>query len=265
MTLKLKFGCFIPIRLNSQRLKKKALLKIDNKKTIIEYLIKNLCNSFFLNNKNIIVCTTKNSKDNILCKFLKKKKILFFRGNTKDIIKRFVDTNKKYNFDIITEVDGDDVLTDVNIIDKLIKKLINKKLEYIYTVNLPIGLNCKVFTKSALKKVSNFYKSKKNENGFMMYFKTHPLIRKMEFNKKVNFNGRFTLDYIEDYRFLLLLIKILKLKKIKPCLKNYQMIIKSFPYLKLINLSLQKKWDLRTKKLVNLKYFIFGRNKTINF
>ena len=59
---------FIPVRLQSERLPKKALKKI-NGKPIIQYLIERL--QKIRNIDNVVICTTNNSSDDELIEFLK--------------------------------------------------------------------------------------------------------------------------------------------------------------------------------------------------
>ena len=76
----MKFDAVIQIRLSSQRLKNKGILKFG-KLYAIELLIKRLMISKKIN--KIIIATTKNKEDLFLKKFLVKNKVYFFSGNEK--------------------------------------------------------------------------------------------------------------------------------------------------------------------------------------
>ena len=121
---------------------------------------------------------TYNKIDSKLKKFIKFLGYSVFEGSEKNIIKRFYDANQYYNFDLIAEVDGDDIFTDVEILDKLIEKSLSSNYDYFYTENLPLGLNCKLFSKKGLEKVYQNIITKNNENGFMLFFLNHPYIKK---------------------------------------------------------------------------------------
>ena len=69
-----KIKLLIIVRLSSKRLKKKALLKINNL-TLIEILILRLTK--FFNSKNIIICTARNQNNKILKKISKQYDVNF--------------------------------------------------------------------------------------------------------------------------------------------------------------------------------------------
>ena len=76
---------FIPVRLSNTRLPKKALKEI-NGIPVIKYLIDRIKKSKKI--RNVIVCTTKNEKDDELVNFLEKENYMFSRGNENDILNR---------------------------------------------------------------------------------------------------------------------------------------------------------------------------------
>lgn len=251
-----KIGIFVPCRLNSSRLKKKPLRKLYDEKKIIEFLLDNLSKSKYVEKKNIIICTTKSKLDKKLSKFIKNIGYQVFEGSENNIIKRFYDANQYYNFDIIAEVDGDDVYTDVKILDKLIEEALHKNYDYFYTENFPLGLNCKVFSKKGLKKVYKNILSKNNQNGFMLFFSNIPQIKKKKiFLKSIIKNGRFTLDYKDDFNLLNNIYKFFKKRKKSFNIKNYNdYIVNINPSLFKKTISLNQKWFKRTKSVLKLKY-----------
>ena len=116
----MKIGIFIAARSNSNRLKNKHSKKISDKH-LIQILYERLQQSKYIRSKKqIIVCTTKAESDHDLVNILKKFDINFFRGSEKDLIDRFFQANKKFNFDVICRVDGDDIYTCPKLMDILI-------------------------------------------------------------------------------------------------------------------------------------------------
>ena len=89
---------FIPARLDSSRLPKKHLQKINNI-PIIELLVQRL--KRVKNIRNIIVCTTNKESDDELVKILAKKKILYFRGDDTDILKRSMMLHKNFKLKLL--------------------------------------------------------------------------------------------------------------------------------------------------------------------
>ena len=76
----------VQARTGSQRLKNKILLKIQGK-TILEILISRLkkCKNIH----NLIIVTTKKSRDDIIVKICKKIKLITFRGSENNLINRY--------------------------------------------------------------------------------------------------------------------------------------------------------------------------------
>ena len=70
----------------------------------------------------------------------------------KILLKRFYSANKIYKYDVILEIDGDDIFTDYTIINKLVENF-NSNYSAVITKNLPLGLNCKLFTKQYLDNI----------------------------------------------------------------------------------------------------------------
>ena len=119
---------FILARLDSKRLPKKQLRKIGN-----ENLLKILVNILRKSKKirNVVVCTTNKKTDEPLISFLKKEKILYFRGSEKDVLKRLLGAAKKFSTDIIIDVEGDKIYTDSKLVDLIVKQFLDSKNEFV--------------------------------------------------------------------------------------------------------------------------------------
>lgn len=202
---------FILARLDSQRLSKKQLQKIGN-----EYLLKILVNRLKKSKKirNVIVCTTNKKTDEELVKFLKKEKILFFRGSEKDVLKRMLDTAKKFGTDKIIDVEGDKIYTDLTLLNKVIKELSKKGTDFVIGKRkneefdpydhfihgiIPTG-----FSKKILEKICKRKQAKDTETGYKELFLETELcnVKFLEIPniKKSTRNIRLTLDYPEDLK-----------------------------------------------------------------
>jgi len=194
------YDIFIPIRLGSKRLPKKALLTI-NDKPIIKYLIERLERVKKI--RKIIVCTTKLESDDKLVDYLNKENITVFRGNEKDILQRYFDASNRYGTDFIINVDGDDIYTDPNTLDQIILNHSNSKADFIPITNIPLGLLSFGFTTDSLRKLCNLKKTKDTETGWLRFFTqtniftTNEVVPSLK-NKFPN-NIRLSLDYPEDF------------------------------------------------------------------
>lgn len=192
---------FIPIRLGSKRLPKKAL-KTINDKPIVKYLIERLEN--VSNVRNIIVCTTTSETDDELTDYLSKNNILFFRGNEHDILKRFLDAANYFKTDYIVNVEGDDIYTDSECVDIISQTLVDTNLDYVDISHMPFGLSPSAIKVSALEKICLIKKSTNTETGYKQFFTDTGIftVYHIELKETPYFpkNTRLSLDYEEDFQ-----------------------------------------------------------------
>jgi spore coat polysaccharide biosynthesis protein SpsF (cytidylyltransferase family) len=253
MAPKKKLGIFIPVRLESKRLKRKHIQSFYDI-TPLQILINNLSRIKNLKKTNIVVCSPNNKNNDKLKYYIKKIKCRFYQGSENNIIDRFYECNKKFKFDIIVEVDGDDVLTDPEIINNCILELNKSSSDVVLTKGLPIGLNCKVFNAKSLNYIHSIVGSQNNENGFMQYFYRSKKIKKkiIEYKSSIK-NSRFTLDYQTDIEFVKNIYIFCSLLKLKMNIKNYMYLLKKFSFLKKINNQNNNLWNMNNKKMKTLK------------
>ena len=108
-------GCIIQARIGSERLPRKILKKIDDKNTILDYVINQTSNSKKI--KKIVVATTELNEDDIVAKFCNDREIDCFRGSVDDVLDRHYQCAKKYSFNPIVRVTSDNPIVDPEIID----------------------------------------------------------------------------------------------------------------------------------------------------
>ena len=90
-------------------------------------------------NQVVVAIPEKRSEDK-LNSFLKRRGLKIFRGSEKNVLKRFYETAKKFNSDVIVRITSDCPFIDHNIIDKMIKILLDEKKDYV-TKNLSLSKN----------------------------------------------------------------------------------------------------------------------------
>lgn len=190
---------FIPIRLSNTRLPKKALKEI-NGIPVVKYLIDRIKKSRKI--RNVIVCTTKNEKDDELVEFLEKNNYMFYRGSESDILTRYLDAAKNFNTDFIVSVDGDDIYSDPDYVDKMILAYEKTNADYIDMVDFPFGIASVGIKKDALIRVCELKKTDDTETGYRLFFHNEKIFKiyKMKPEKNIKFPKelRLTLDYQED-------------------------------------------------------------------
>ena len=116
-------GCIVQARTGSIRLPKKVIQKIDNKNTVLDYVINQVKCSKKI--EKIVVATTDLIEDDIICQYVNLQKIECFRGSSEDVLDRFYQCAKKFGIDDIIRITADNPLIDPNIIDIIIDKYKN--------------------------------------------------------------------------------------------------------------------------------------------
>jgi len=246
--VKLNSDIFIPARLDSKRFPKKHLKKINGESSI-KLLVKRLEKSKKI--RHVIVCTTNQESDDELISFLENEGILTFRGSEKDILDRFLEAAKHFETDIIVDVEGDKIYTDIEYVDRIVDELENSNYEFITGSTskekfdpsaaihgfVPAGIKI-----SALKKINELKRTKDTETGYKEFFTSNEILKKkfITINDiEIPKNSRFTIDYPEDYEFAKNIFKILGnnfhikdvidlVKKQPELLKNLESIIKQW-------------------------------------
>jgi len=192
---KKKIFTIITVRTSSTRLPKKCL-RFINKERVIEIIINRAKKIGY----PIILATTNDKTDHILCKLAIKNKILYFRGSKKNVLKRWNDCFKKHKLDIAIIVDADDLLFDYIAYKNAISLILKKNFDYIRSnKNSITGLFTYIFKVNVIKKIYNNNKKKNIET-------IEPYLKKTNFKfyslkLKKDDNLRFTLDYKEDLVF----------------------------------------------------------------
>ena len=221
----------IQARLNSSRLKRKILLKIQDK-NLLQHLFSQLSYSRQIDKK--IIATTIDKMDNEIEEFAKSENITCFRGNSFDVLDRYYQCAKFFHLETIVRISGDAPLIDPSIVDKTIQLFKKSDFEYVNNFSknrFPIGTEVEVFSFSTLEKVwLNATKHSEREH-VTSYIYNNPekfSIGHLE-NTTNNSNLHWSVDRIEDLEFVkeiyknikkrpILLDDILKLLEKKPFL-----------------------------------------------
>jgi len=205
-------------RTQSKRLKNKIFKKFG-KYYMLEFLINRLKKGL---NYNIIVATSKNIKDIKIEKFCRRKKIKFFRGKENDLIHRVINCAEYFGVDVIVSLTSDNPLVEPKMIKKMLKIFEKKKLDYFDNLNttfLPRGTAVRIVKTKILKKFSDKVKNTAKYNfrqhtcHFFTKNKKSRSFKTKEFSIYKNYslpNYSFTIDYLEDYKKINILLKKFK-------------------------------------------------------
>jgi len=149
-------GCIIQARMSSTRLHGKVMLKVENENTMLDCVINQLQSSKEI--KNIVIATTDHKEDDVIVEFVKRRGMKYFRGSKKDVLDRYYQCAKKFNFAEIIRITSDNPLIDYEIADTVVKHFKLNNYDYISNRSTfqgfstyPLGYDVEVFTFSALE------------------------------------------------------------------------------------------------------------------
>ena len=197
-------GCIIQARMGSSRLPSKVLMKSDDGRPLLYYVINQL--RYCTKVKNLVIATTTNQEDDEIEKFANDNSVNIFRGKEKDVLDRYFQCAKKYSFSTIVRITADCPLIDPQSVDKVIEKFFSGNYDFAtntLTRTFPIGTDVEVFSFSALNRAW--------ENTQLPSEREHvtPYLRKEENFKIINIendknisNLRLTVDRIEDFELI---------------------------------------------------------------
>lgn len=224
-------GIIIQARINSTRLPKKVIKKIEGK-TVLEHVISRL--KMVKKNSLIILATTDKKEDDILERIAKTQKIAVYRGSELDVLDRFYRAAKLLNIGHIVRITADCPLIDPEIVEKTIDFYQKGKYDYVsnsHPPTFPDGMDVEVFSFRALKKCWEEAKLPEEREHVTFYisknldiFKTGNYSAK---NKDLR-DWRLTIDQEEDmvlikkiYKELYKKNKIFSLREITSLLKKH--------------------------------------------
>jgi spore coat polysaccharide biosynthesis protein SpsF (cytidylyltransferase family) len=206
----------IQARLNSNRLNKKILLKIENK-NLLEHLFSQLSHSTQIDKK--IIATTINKIDDEIENFAKLQNITFFRGNPLDVLDRYYQCAKFFSLETIVRISGDAPLIDPSIVDKTIEYYKKNNFDYVsnfFNRSYPIGTEIEIFSFKTLEKCWMNAKKSSEKEHVTPFIYNHPELFKIghiEYKKNIS-HLHWTVDQIEDFKFVELIFKKIKKRPI---------------------------------------------------
>lgn len=231
-----KITVIIQARTNSKRLPKKIFMKILNK-PMIWYVLKRVKEIKKI--EQIVIATTNEKKDDKIVEFAKQNNVLFFCGESFDVLDRFYHCAEKFNADPILRITSDCPLIDPFLIDKMLEFYLNHNFDYVSNTiepTFPDGLDTEIFSFKTLKIAASNAKMKSEREHVTPFikknqkkFKNYNFIGDFDFSEH-----RWTVDEKEDMVFIRKIYRKMKPKIIF----GYQDVLKilsDFPDLKKIN------------------------------
>ena len=191
-------GIVILCRMGSNRLPGKTLIKINNI-TVLQRVI-DRCKK--LKNYSIVVATSTNKEDDLIKEFCLENKVRFFRGESENVAKRFLDCCHHFDFKNAARVNCDRVLLDIITLKGILKyhsKNISELTTNFRSDNLLKGQGCEVIKVSILEKYIHLFNSYEKEHVTKWFYDNPDKISIVDYEmKKYDKLMNMSLDTIDD-------------------------------------------------------------------
>ena len=210
-------GCIIQARMGSTRLPGKAMKKIHGEIPMLKFQLNQLENSERID--KIIIATTSLANDDLIVEFCNENKLEYFRGQPKDVLDRYYNCAKKFQFPIIVRITSDNPLIDPKIVDDVIEKFLNTKCDYMsteYPKTFPLGFAVEVFSFQALEKSWKEARLPSEREHVTPYIiKNQELFKHNNYSYSQNLSHiRCTVDTDFDFKLIEHIISKIKLRPI---------------------------------------------------
>lgn len=200
----MKVGIVICARSGSKRLPKKHLISLGKESSPLRVLCTRLHHLVTVKNAELCIATTTNKDDDAFEEF-QADSLRVFRGDSSNIPKRQLQAAKAYGYDVIVSVDGDDILTSPEAINKVVEvytKDLQREEKVFYSSGLPLGMNVSCYSTKLLDLCLVKNNQKQLETGWGRIFvgitQEEVAVDSYPFPRE---EIRFTLDYNEDLEF----------------------------------------------------------------
>ena len=207
-------GCIVQARMGSSRLPGKTLMKVDEKNTVLDFIIDQLSYSKLID--KLVIATTNLSVDDVIENSTRNLGVELFRGNANDVLDRYYQCTKKFSLDIIVRITADNPLIDPFIMDEMISEFCLKHYDYMTNTlprTFPYGTEVEIFTFTALEQAWKNAKKPSEREHVTPYFYNNPEIFKIhqvQYLTNIS-NLRWTIDRQNDLELVKLIVsKIIK-------------------------------------------------------
>ena len=151
----MRVNAIIQARCGSTRFPNKVFADI-NGKPLLWHVVNRLKYAKLID--DIIVATTISSKDDPIDKWCQKENVKCFRGSEEDVLGRYYSASVRFPSDVIVRITADDPFKEPSVIDGVVGKLLNEKLDLCtnnFPPSFPEGLDCEAFTFNTLKTMAH--------------------------------------------------------------------------------------------------------------
>lgn len=247
-------GCIIQARMCSSRLPGKVMMKLDEKRNVLEWVINQVKYSKKID--KIVIATTTKNDDDVIVNISKENDCDYFRGSEKDVLDRYFHCARKFNFDSIVRITSDCPLVDPQIIDNVVEKFESENYDYVtntFPRTFPKGLDVEIFSFTILEQMWREAKLPSEREHVTQFILNHNKFRigNIKYDYDLS-NLRLTLDQKEDFEFLSNIIK--KIHN-RPILINHVLkLLSDEPWLSKINSGIDPNKGIKKSKKEDIDF-----------
>lgn len=174
----MKILCIVQARMGSERLPGKVMRPVCHK-PMISYTLDRAKKSRYID--EIVLATSVRESEQPMVDYLKENGYQVFRGEEKNVLKRYWDALQEYGGDAVIRLTGDCPLIDPVILDQVIAYFLENPFDYV-RLDVPDsfirGFDVEIFTKEALERVCQIAKDLEEDSPYKehvtLYMYRHP-------------------------------------------------------------------------------------------
>jgi spore coat polysaccharide biosynthesis protein SpsF len=241
----MKVEIFIQARMGSTRLPGKVLKPVLDK-PLLFYLTERLAR--VKEADSFVILTSTKHEDDVIVAFCEKNEIPYFRGPEEDVLARYYHAALARHPDAIVRITADCPLIDPKSVDDVISTYKNEYPKWDYVSNslqrtFPRGLDTELFSFDALEFAAKNAIDPSEREHVTMYMYNHPeRFRLKNVASPINLSQhRWTVDTIEDFELIKLLIQELYPNKPYFQLQDILEVLKQHPEWQKINAHIEQK------------------------
>jgi spore coat polysaccharide biosynthesis protein SpsF (cytidylyltransferase family) len=152
-----------------------------------------------------VIATTTDSSDNRLCDYVRERGWGLYRGSSEDILQRLWAAATASGFDVVVEVDGDDLLCASEYMDLGVEILLAGEFDWVTFQGLPLGVTPNILRTTALAIAVERKSYTDTSSGIFSFLSESGLFRVLkaaiQHPAHQHSSARMTLDYPQDALF----------------------------------------------------------------
>jgi spore coat polysaccharide biosynthesis protein SpsF len=200
----MKIVAIVQARMGSTRLPGKVLMDLGGQPVLCR-VVHRLRRSTML--ADVVIATTDSKRDDVLVQLCHGHGFATFRGSEDDVLDRYYRAATSCEADAVVRVTSDCPLIDPELVDQVIHEFLVKNAEYASNVlvrSYPRGLDCEVFTMSALERVwRTAIEPHRREHVTPFFYESPSLFRMASVTGEHDYSHyRWTLDTPEDLQLI---------------------------------------------------------------